>query len=92
MPQGEDALGCALRELREETGIIAKELTEIGRVTSRDTIFVEFLCVTDVEKDRVTLQEGEITAFQWVTKNALLSMKKEELATKRMQKFIDKWE
>lgn len=90
--QGEDALGCALRELHEETGIVAEELTEIGRVTSHDTIYVEFLCVTDVEKDRVALQEGETSAFRWVTKNELLSMKKKELATERMQKFIDKWE
>lgn len=54
--------------------------------------FRPYLRFATVEKDLVTLQEGEITAFQWGTKNALLSMKKEELATKRMQKFIDKWE
>lgn len=87
--QGEDALGCAIRELREETGIEAEAMSEVGRVTSHDTIYVEFLCVTDGSKDRVTLQEGETTAFRWVTKDALKSMKKDELVSERIQRFID---
>lgn len=32
---GENPLECAIRELREETGIISSELVEIGRVVNK---------------------------------------------------------
>ncbi len=89
--KGECPLACAVRELQEETGIESEALTEVGRVVNdhNHTIYVEFLCVTDCEKDRVALREGETSAFRWVTKEDLLSMKKDELATERMQRFIN---
>lgn len=86
--QGEDALACAIRELREETGIESEELTEVGRVTGHDTLYIEFLCITDCEKDCVILQEGETSAYRWVSKDELISMKKDELVTERMQRFV----
>ena len=89
--KGEGPLACAIRELREETGIESEALTEVGRVVNdhNHTIYVEFLCVTDCEKERVTLQEGETSAFKWVAKDELSSMKKNELVTERMQRFVD---
>ena len=87
--KGETPLTCAVRELREETGIESEELVEIRRVVSHDTIYVEFLCETDCDKSSIVLQERETSAYKWVTKDELISMKKEELVTKRMQKFID---
>ena len=88
--KGEGPLACAIRELREETGIESEALTEVGRVVNdhNHTLYVEFLCVTDCEKEQVTLQEGETSAFRWVTKDELVSMKKDELVTERMQRFI----
>ena len=87
--KGEDASACAIRELREETGIVSDGLTEVGRVVSNDTIYVEFLCETDCRKDSIILQDGETSAYKWVSKDKLLSMKKKELVTERMQGFID---
>ena len=87
--KGETPLACAVRELWEETGVESEELAEVGRVVSHDTIYVEFLCVTDCDKTSIALQEGETSAYKWVTKDELISMKKEELVTERMQKFID---
>ena len=86
----EGPLACAIRELREETGIESEALTEVGRVVNdhNHTLYVEFLCVTDCEKEQVTLQDGETSAFRWVTKDELVSMKKDELVTERMQRFI----
>ena len=87
--QNETPLECAVRELREETGIFSRELTEVGRVQSGNTVYVEFLCVTDCRKDSVRLQEGETIAYQWVSKEQLLAMQKEELVTERMQEYIE---
>ena len=89
--KGEDPLGCAKRELKEETGIISNNLVEVGREANEQTrsIYVEFLCETDWNKDNITLQEGETVDFCWVTKEELLNMKKDELVTERMQKYIE---
>ena len=87
--QNETPMECAVRELYEETGIPSRALTEVGRVLSRNTIYVEFLCVTDCRKDSVRLQVGETIAYRWVSKEQLLSMKKEELVTERMQEYIE---
>lgn len=88
---GETPLECVVRELREETGIEANNPTELGRVLSEDShcIYVEFLCITDCVKDSIVLQEGETSAYKWVTKDELVNMKKSELVTKRMQRFLD---
>ena len=86
--RGETARDCALRELREETGIRAVSLREVGRVASSDTIYAEFLCVTDCEKNSVTLQPGETVDFRWVSREELITMDKDELLTSRMQHFI----
>ena len=88
--QNETPLECAVRELREETGISSRELTEVGRVQSGNTVYVEFLCVTDCRKDSVRLQEGETIAYCWVSKEQLLAMQKEKLVTERMQEYIEK--
>lgn len=88
--QGESPLECAIRELKEETGIIARELKEIGRVVSNEehSIYVEFLCITNIDKNNITLQEGETQAFIWVNKEELLKMNSNILVTKRMQSFL----
>ena len=65
--KGEDAYCCAKRELREETGIDAGILTNIGRFVSHDTIYENFLCITDCEKDSVKLQEGETVSYKWIS-------------------------
>ena len=89
--QGEKPLDCAIRELREETGIRAEQLEEVGRVRAagRNAIYCEFLCITDCKKDSIILQEGETSAYKWVTQDELLSMKRDELVTQRMQNFVD---
>jgi len=68
--KGEDRLTCARRELREETGIARGELTEIGRCIIRDTIYHQYLCLTDQDKTSVTLQPGETCGFRWLTEEA----------------------
>lgn len=86
---GETPAECAARELREETGIVAANLVEVGKEKGKDVIYVEFLCVTECEKDAVTLQEGETSAYKWVDRKTLLNMKSDSLVTDRMQNYID---
>jgi 8-oxo-dGTP pyrophosphatase MutT (NUDIX family) len=83
--QGESALDCATRELGEETGIRATEMKEIGRVVhdTHHSLYVEYLCVTDCEKDSVHLQKGETVNYKWVDKSSLLKMREDELASTR---------
>ena len=89
--QGEDPLTCAMRELQEETGIVSDELTEIGRVLhhGHKTYYVDYLCVTDVDKDSIVLQEGETIAFKWINPDELRAMSRDNLATMRQLNFIE---
>lgn len=89
--KGETPLESAIRELREETGIVVSELTEVGRVVDNQkrTVYVEYLCITDWYKENVTLQERETIAFKWVSRDELINMKNNQLLTERMQNFID---
>ncbi|WP_204983717.1 NUDIX hydrolase [Streptococcus equinus] len=89
--QGESPLECAKRELREETGILTDDFIEVGRVLHQrhQTYYVNYLCHTDVDKDSIVLQEGETSAYKWVTAEELRQMSREELATQRIQNFIE---
>ena len=83
--KGETAEECAARELREETGIEAADLREISRIVheAHRTLYVEYLCVTDWDKDAVALQEGETVAYKWVGKQEVLEMDGATLASSR---------
>ena len=64
--KGEDKIACAKRELLEETGINPDSFEEIGKVVSHNTIYYEFLCITDCDKNSVTLQKGETVSYKWI--------------------------
>ena len=89
--QGETPNDCAKRELSEETGIVSENIKQIGKVISdeHNTIYFEYLCITDCEKNSVTLQKGETVAYRWLTLEELKSIKPDELATTRIQNFIN---
>ncbi|MBR4236329.1 MAG: NUDIX domain-containing protein [Clostridia bacterium] len=89
--QGEDPVACARRELREETGIVSENLIEIGRVLhyGHQSIYMEYLCITDADKDSIVLQEGETSAYKWIMADELRSMSGDELATRRILTFIE---
>lgn len=89
--QGETPLECARRELLEETGIAGGELRELGRVVCEEnrSVYVDFLCLTDWDKQDVRLQAGETSAFRWAFAEEIARMGRDELVTKRMQVFVD---
>lgn len=88
--QEENPLMGAIRELREETGLVANNIKELKRIVhdAHHSLYVEYLCVTDCEKNLITLQEGETIAFQWIDKNALLEMSEDQIASKRAISLI----
>ena len=71
--KGEDKISCAIRELSEETGISTNDLQEIGRYTSHDTIYYNFLCVTDCDKSSIMLQQGETISYKWISENDFIA-------------------
>ena len=89
--QGEDPMTCASRELREETGILSENMVEVGRVLhhGHQIYYVDYLCNTNIEKDSIILQEGETSAYKWVTCDELRGMSRDEIATQRIQNFIE---
>lgn len=62
--KGETTLEGAKRELFEETGLNAENLTLLYRKTEKDALFRGF--VTQVSSDKVILQPGETIDHQWI--------------------------
>ena len=88
--KGESSLECGIRELFEETGIKVTNLCEVGRDVNhqRHNIYVEYYVEVDVDKNSVTLQEGETIDFKWVSKEELKTIYKTQLCTTRPFNFI----
>ncbi|MBR3999336.1 MAG: NUDIX hydrolase, partial [Clostridia bacterium] len=75
-------------EVREETGICRSTFTEFAVTVSKDTIFHEFLCVTDCDKDSITLQEGETVGFRWITEEELTEFRRSgEAIDSQMERY-----
>lgn len=87
---GETPYDCAVRELKEETGLSSGEMTELGRAVAADVhcLYVDYLFVTDCSKDSVKLQDGETVAYRWVDRDTLLGMDKSELLYKDSFNYI----
>lgn len=87
---GETPLDCAMRELKEETGIISSSLIEVDRIVHDEhrSCYVEYLCVTDWDKDAITLQDGETIEYKWVDRATVLAMTADELASSRAMKIL----
>ena len=71
--KGESKVACAKRELLEETGISSDNFREIGQYISHDTIYHNFLCVTDCDKASVSIREGETMSYKWLPENAFIA-------------------
>lgn len=86
--RGESAMEGALRELREETGIVTETLEQLDWSLGKTCIHCRFLCVTDCAKDSIKLQKGETCDYRWVSAQELLAMPDSELVGYQMKKFV----
>lgn len=86
----ETPIECAIRELREETGIVSSDLQEIGRVVhdGHHSLYIVYLCITNWDKNAVTLQKGETIDYRWVDKKTILRMETDLMASVRSLNFI----
>ena len=91
--KGENAIEAAKRELKEETGIDAKELKQIYRSTSCNTIYTGFLYETEIDKNSIVLQEEETISFLWLKKEEFLNFIESDKYVlthkKRLEKFLE---
>ena len=87
---GEDKWACVKRELAEETGIQCDEFTEIGHHVSKNTrsIYYDFVCTVNCEKDSVKLQEGETEAYKWMTEEEFIRfVNSDEMIDRQKQRY-----
>ena len=73
---GETSIHAAVRELEEETGIVAteSELRLIGTERTKDSFVDHYLLRRDLALAEVRLQEGETADARWVTLSELDAM------------------
>jgi 8-oxo-dGTP pyrophosphatase MutT (NUDIX family) len=66
---GETSRQAAVRELMEETGILAieDELDLLGTEATRDSFVDHYLLCRDIALDEIRLQQGETADARWVT-------------------------
>ena len=85
---GEDSLTAIVRELREETGIIAapEEFELLDTCTDRGTHYDHYCLRRDSVKVRVILQPGETDGVQWAT----FAQVHEMIKTRQICKVIGK--
>lgn len=74
--QGETSLQAALRELKEETGIVASEdeITFVGTARKEASFVDIYLVKKHIDPASIILQEGETIDFRWVTFSELEHM------------------
>ena len=86
--KGEDALSCAIRETREETGIANGKMEPIGIYSSHDTHYHSFLCLTDAAKDSVTCQQGETMGYRWLTEAEFITFVQSDMIPMQKKRLM----
>lgn len=92
--KGETALEGLIRELKEETGITSYvDLTHLKQSIYDDSIFNTYICITDIDKNSITFQEGETVDYKWITTEQYKQYAKSDDALpyqiERLQSYID---
>ncbi len=92
--KGETPYQGALRELREETGIRAENLTLLySQSDGEHTFYFGFLCVTSWPKDAILLQEKETISYRWLKREEFLQfMQGPEFVPAQRERWLPFWD
>lgn len=88
--KGEGPLDCIKRELKEETGLICNDFTNIEYYIFDDhqCLFYCYVCEVDVDKSSVTTQDGETIGYKWVSKEEFIkAIKNNEIVPTQIKRF-----
>ena len=88
----ESAFDAAKRELKEETGIDTDKLTLLGHEIDDDKkgFYYEYYLKDNIDKNSITLQEGETISYKWVNKDELKRMLNDKkISNKRILKYVE---
>lgn len=74
--KGESAIECAIRELKEETGISISSPQFIKRWINQENHGLYYMFFSEVKcnKDSIRLQQGETIGYKWVSIDQLLQI------------------
>jgi 8-oxo-dGTP pyrophosphatase MutT (NUDIX family) len=91
--QGETPFECAIRELKEETGIDGKNHIFIGKRLEYETNGIHhlFICETDCDKQAIQLQKGETISYQWLKLVDLIKIIDTDLYINIGKKYIKEY-
>ena len=87
----ESAFDAAKRELKEETGIDTDKLTLLDHEIddSKKGFYYEYYLKDNIDKNSITLQEGETISYKWVNKDELKRMLNDKkISNKRILKYV----
>lgn len=72
---GESETQAVRRELFEETGIRSEAFTEIAfvRDDARRSFYYHYLCIVNIPKDEITLQDGETDGYRWMSEEEFIA-------------------
>ena len=71
---GETAEEAAIRELREETGILCEQVVPLYEEADESRLYKGFLARVDCDKSSVHLQPEETVDYRWVKREELAEM------------------
>ena len=91
--KGENAVQCARRELLEETGLTALDLTEVyfEVFDAKHVLFHCYVCEVDCDKDAVTLQEGETIDHKWLSEKEFIEFVNSGRMMQGLRRRYDGW-
>lgn len=91
--KGETCFEAALRELYEETGIKADWLKQLYTIVNSEnqTIYHGYLCITDVAKDAIVLQDKETISCAWLSEEELSQLMESEQYVPSLKKRMMKY-
>ena len=89
---GEDSLSAALRELKEETGLVPSQIRLIEQTISFEDqcLFDYYEAIVVSEKERITYQDGETDSHIWVGIDELPAFMKDKLLFQHQKTLLKK--